>query len=260
MTTEELENKLKISKNTWIHCPTLELAKQVLNIFHQLGLKWCRENTIYYPFAGEYSSLEFTHAIGYKIINAEEFIALHTEGKIKVCSKCKECRKQEYQELKNNEKEEDSQDFRINDKVYDILLKEVGIVQGIKYSSSIPYGLSVEFKSGLKSYTINGCYIPECKNPQLLHYRDDYNYDVINFNNLPKRQEPKRWRAEKEGVYSFLEFDNEYWFLSNDTKDDYVFFDNNNYNSGNYFQTKEEAQEVADKLNKCFQELINPNK
>ena len=47
-------------------------------------------------FWGEFSSLEFTHAIGYKIINAEEFIALHTEGKIKVC------RKQEYQELKNN--------------------------------------------------------------------------------------------------------------------------------------------------------------
>ena len=48
MTTEELEKKLKISKDTWIHCPTLELAKQVLSIFHQLGLKWCREkqNTI----------------------------------------------------------------------------------------------------------------------------------------------------------------------------------------------------------------------
>jgi hypothetical protein len=93
MTTEEFEKKLKISEKTCIHCPTLELAKQVLNIFHQLGLRWkdekhytlnpnwdgFRENTIYYPFAGEYSSLEFTHAIGFKIINAEEFIALHTE-------------------------------------------------------------------------------------------------------------------------------------------------------------------------------------
>ena len=38
---------------------------------------------------------------------------------IKVCSKCKECRKQEYQELKNNEKEEDSQEFRIGDNVID---------------------------------------------------------------------------------------------------------------------------------------------
>ena len=93
MTTEELEEKLKISKDTWIHCPTLELAKQVLSIFHQLGLKWCsekryityshwdsyKENTIYYPFEGEFSSLKFAHAIGCKVISAEEFIALHTE-------------------------------------------------------------------------------------------------------------------------------------------------------------------------------------
>ena len=43
MTTKELEKKLKISEKTCIHCPTLELAKQVLSIFHQLGLKWCNE-------------------------------------------------------------------------------------------------------------------------------------------------------------------------------------------------------------------------
>ena len=33
MSTNELENKLKISENTGIHCPTLELAKQILNIY-----------------------------------------------------------------------------------------------------------------------------------------------------------------------------------------------------------------------------------
>lgn len=93
MRTKELENKLKISENTCIHCPTLELAKQVLNIFHQLGLKWCdgthytictkwdrrEEDTVYHPFDGEFSSLEFACLTGYKIINAEEFIALHNE-------------------------------------------------------------------------------------------------------------------------------------------------------------------------------------
>ena len=93
MTTEELEKKLKISKNTCIHCPTLELATQVLSIFHQLGLTWCNEkhyirntnwdkheeNTLYYPFDGLYSSLKFADLTGYKIISAEEFIALHTE-------------------------------------------------------------------------------------------------------------------------------------------------------------------------------------
>lgn len=87
MTTEELEKKLKISKDTCIHCPTLELAKQVLSIFHQLGLKWCRDNTIYYPFDGEFSSLKFAHAIGCKIISAEEFIALHTENEKNMTTK-----------------------------------------------------------------------------------------------------------------------------------------------------------------------------
>lgn len=94
MITEELENKLKISRNTCIYCPTLELAKQVLNIFDQLKLKWCsgicytkctnwehhKENTVYYPFKGAFSSLEFAQSIGYKIINAEKFISLHIEN------------------------------------------------------------------------------------------------------------------------------------------------------------------------------------
>ena len=160
----------------------------------------------------------------------------------------------------NNKKEEDSQEFRIGDKVIDILLYEIGVVQDIEYSSSIPYGLSVEFKSGLKSYTINGCYIPECKNPQILHYRDDYDYSIINFNNLPERQEPKRWRAEKWGEYYTLRFYIEDWFFTCATKDNDSSIDNTNYYLGNYFQTREEAQEVADKLNKYFQELINPNK
>ena len=93
MTTEELEKKLKISKDTCIHCPTLELAKQVLSIFHQLGLRWCdekhytlthnwdwyEENTVYYPFDGKLASLKLVQEID-KVINAEEFIALHTEN------------------------------------------------------------------------------------------------------------------------------------------------------------------------------------
>lgn len=93
MTTKVLENKLKISENTCIHCSTLKLAKQVLSIFHKLGLKWYskksyilnhnwdkhKENTVYYPFDGEFSSLKHANLLGHKIISAKEFIALHTE-------------------------------------------------------------------------------------------------------------------------------------------------------------------------------------
>ena len=63
-------------------------------------------------------------------------------------------------------------------------------------------------------------------------------------------------RAKVRGKY--------YSFTSNFKVEDYIedndYFDNEAYDSGNYFQTKEEAQEVADKLNKYFQELTSPNK
>ena len=155
-------------------------------------------------------------------------------------------------------KKDNTQDFRINDKVYDILLKEVGVVQDIVYSSSfIPHGLLVEFKSGLKSYTINGCYLLNSKNPQLLHYREDYNYNVIDFSNLPKRQEPKRWRAEEDKLYYFVNFHTKDWFFSDESKDDYDYpIDNNNYNSGNYFRTEVEAEIIAQKLNTYLKQLI----
>ncbi|MCK9477260.1 MAG: hypothetical protein M0R46_15190 [Candidatus Muirbacterium halophilum] len=154
-------------------------------------------------------------------------------------------------------KKDNTQDFRINDKVYDILQKEVGVVQDIVYSSNIVYGLSVEFKSGLKSYTINGCYTHECKNPQLLHYQDDYNYDVIDFNNLPERQKHKRWRAEEDKLYYFVNFNIKDWFFSDKSKDDHDYpMDNDNYNSGNYFRTEVEAEIISQKLNEYFKQLI----
>ena len=94
VTTEELEKKLKISDGTCVHCPTEELAKQVLSICHQLGLRWngeheyhtlnhnwdtFKETTVYYPFDGEFSSLGFARLTNYKIISAKDFIILHTK-------------------------------------------------------------------------------------------------------------------------------------------------------------------------------------
>ena len=166
-------------------------------------------------------------------------------------------KKQEYQELKNNKKEEDSQEFRVGDKVIDIAIREIGFVKNINLKEVPICQLEVAFEEGTsKLYSLEGKYYNDNKIPMLLHYRDDYNYDVIDFTNLPKRQEPKRWRAKEGETY--------YRFTSNfEVKgfyDDNDISDNVAYDSGNYFQTKEEAQEVADKLNKCFQELINPTK
>ena len=361
MTTTELENKLKISEKTCIHCPTLELAKQVLNIFHQLNLKWCsgnnyirdtnwdrnKENTVYHPFDGEFSSLEFAREIGCKVINAKEFIALHTEkeefdlenyipkGDLEgfpkeIISRMLDCqeeqgnlrdvsifesskstdlepggfdwyrtkekgsfwykvinnknfdfffemypKKDNSQELETakyvqvgdnailsdytstqssveieiNTTEEDSQDFRMGDEVINIITGRRGKISQI--STNVIY---VNFNE--KGYTLDGrCYIDD-KYPRLLHYRDDYDYDVIDFNNLPKRQLPKRWRAENKGTYYCVDFMAEGGFFSGATSDSNSPFDNANYNSGNYFSTEVEAEIIAQKLNEYFKQLI----
>lgn len=218
-----------------------------------------------------------------EVINYKNFnLFFKKYPKQDVHSERKECRKQEYQESKTtkyvqvgdnailsditstqssveteiNTTKDNSQEFRVGDKVYDILLQEVGVVQDITYSPNIVYGLTVGFKLGLKIYTTNGCYVHECKNPQLLHYRNDYNYDVIDFNNLPKRQEPKRWRAEKGGCYYFVSFQVGDWFYSTSIKDNNSYYDNANYNLGNYFRTEVEAEIISQKLNEYLKQLI----
>ncbi len=324
MTTEEIKNKLKISENTCIHCPTIKLAIQMSNIFHQLGLRWksgthytlnsnwdsFKENIVYYPFEGVFFSLEFAHCTNYKIINAKEFIALHTEFDLEnyipkgdligfpkeIISRMLYCQEEQgnprdvsvfekgraagqynkgftWNETKEGSlfwskvintkdfnlffekypKQDNSQEFRVGDKVYDIMCKSSGIITNVSMDKR-EYPLTVELENGkiINTYAIDGRLNSYFKTPQLLHYRDDYNYDIIDFNNLPERQEPKRWRAKEGETY--------YRFTSNfEVKgfyDDNDISDNVAYDSGNYFKTKEEAQEVADKLNKYFQELI----
>ena len=162
-------------------------------------------------------------------------------------------KKQEYQELKNNKnmqennkKDEDSQEFRVGDNVIDIILDLKGKITNVKSNGN----LEIQFEG--ESCLIELSKI--AKRTPLLHYRDDYDYDVIDFSNLPKRQESKRWRAEKEGIYYCVSL---YPKSEGETGHN---IDNNRWKDGNYFQTREEAQEVADKLNKYFQELVNPNK
>ena len=327
MTKEELEKKLKISKNTGIHCPTLELAKQVLNIFHKLGLKWydevCytkrtnwensyKENTIYHPFEGYFSSLKYAQQNNYKIISAEEFITLHKEefdlenyipkGQLDGFPKEIIAKMLEYQEKQSNprditvfetirvvgrsdkgfewnetqedwdfwhevideknfnlffekypkqDNQDNSQEFKIGDEVFDIILGQKGKVHQISTNDNSISPICVSFNGGKKTYALDGMHHMGDKHPRLLHYRDDYDYNVINFNNLPKRQEPKRWRANKGSCYWVIENFSVYKFKENNTDIDDAY-----NNLGNYFQTEEEAQEVADKLKEYFKQLI----
>ena len=151
----------------------------------------------------------------------------------------------------------DDQSFKVGDKVIDIISREIGLVKGINLKESTLNKLKVEFHDEIPNnyqkldYSLDGRYANIDKYPRLLHYRDNYDYTKIDFNNLPQRQEPKRRRAEKGKRYFYV---NEHfeakWF-----RDQRDCFDNSFYNIGNYFQTEAQAQEMADKLKELFLKL-----
>jgi hypothetical protein len=159
--------------------------------------------------------------------------------------------------FKKYPKKEDNQEFRVGDKVYDIMLREIGIVTKIILNDVSAFPIEVYYEDcGRVLYALEGRFLSRDKYPRLLHYRDDYNYDIIDFNNLPKRQEPKRWRAKKGELYYLIYLEG-MGFGRGANLDKYNEDDNDYYEYGNYFKTEEQAQEVADKLKEYFNQLIN---
>lgn len=57
---------------------------------------------------------------------------------------------------------------------------------------------------------------------------------------------PKRWRAEDGNYYYHVDDE----FIIQKEVEDYMILDNNRYNTGNYFRTKEEAEEYAEYMRK----------
>ena len=147
--------------------------------------------------------------------------------------------------------QDNSQEFKVGDEVIDILTGQRGKIVEIGTNDNNTFPIYVSFNE-VKDYTLDGRYYLNDKYPKLLHYQDDYNYNLIDFNNLPKRQETKRWRAEKDGIYYFVNFFTKDWFFSDETKDDYDPIDNENYNSGNYFRTEIEGEIIAQKIKYLF--------
>lgn len=151
-------------------------------------------------------------------------------------------------------KKDNSQYFRVGDKVLYYITNQIGIIKEVK-KHKFDNGIDVVVDFGdndICKYVVNS----NTKRPFLLHYREDYNYDVIDFNNLPKRQNPKRWRAENGRLYYFVNFYIKDWFFSDETEDVGNPIDNINYNSGNYFSTEVEAEIIAQKLNSYMKQLI----
>lgn len=61
----------------------------------------------------------------------------------------------------------------------------------------------------------------------------------------------KRWRAERNGGYYYIDDDGGICY----TTDDYVLVDNDRYALGNYFQTEEQAEKARELQKKAYQEV-----
>jgi hypothetical protein len=148
-------------------------------------------------------------------------------------------------------KKEDNQEFRVGDKVIDIISGLRGKIIDI---NTLNNSIFVDFdENEIAVFTLDGRDYSIDKYPRLLHYRDDYDYSVIDFNNLPKRQEVKRYRAEVGEKYYYFNT----YFEVDSFIEEYHNTDTKLYNLGDYFKTEEQAQEVADKLKEYFKQLIN---
>lgn len=62
--------------------------------------------------------------------------------------------------------------------------------------------------------------------------------------------EKKRWRAKHGGYYHYISFQ----FKTDWTVEAFSKEDDINYNLGNYFETKEEAEKCAEYMKKCVLE------
>ncbi len=83
----QTKKEMVLAPNTVVHCPTEELAKSVLKVASEFGLKWCggseyteynnwsvhRENIVYYLHDGVYGVKDSVGG-GFTIIPAEEFL------------------------------------------------------------------------------------------------------------------------------------------------------------------------------------------
>jgi hypothetical protein len=79
-----------------------------------------------------------------------------------------------------------NQEFKEQDKVIDIITGKNGIISKINH---IPIDELIVLMNGIDSrYNLDGKYNDTDKYPRLLHFRTDYDYSKIDFNNLPQRQ------------------------------------------------------------------------
>lgn len=98
--------------------------------------------------------------------------------------------------------------------------------------------------SGEKSASliIRGGIIEEDNKPFIIKNEDEkYIQEIVNLLN-EEYGIPKRWRAEEKCSYWYIDSDN----AINLTDENFYEEDDDRYNLGNYFQTREQAQKIID--------------
>jgi hypothetical protein len=181
-------------------------------------------------------------------------------------------------ELTDYEKTRQAEDLR---KYFEALKKQEGlpgrvrdlIAEKLKTSpanvgrmNAINDNLSAEFMQEFKderlglsaAFELSG--LPESKQKEAFEeYREKGGLSVgdvkaIKSESPPTVQavQPERWRAEKGGEYYFVTVSGEV----NGFKDGYHIADDNIYNSGNYFRTREAAEVYAAKWRELFRQNL----
>lgn len=100
------------------------------------------------------------------------------------------------------------------------------------------------------NYMIDGKKNSTDIHPTLVLYYANYDYINIDFRNLPQRQKSKLWRGEHSEVYYYVDVT----FNVTNTIDIRKSMDNQLYSIGNYFQTREDAQRIANRLLQVFKQ------
>lgn len=144
------------------------------------------------------------------------------------------------------------QEFKIGDKVIDItLIDGIGVIEDIDPTWKNP--ILVNFNGINASYNINGTEDNLDENPILLHYNKNYNYSIINFNNLPTRENNERWRAKYGEKYLAISTKNA--LIDVDTFEELgESFDQRHYDCGNYFTLDTDLTDQINRMNAIIHE------
>lgn len=140
----------------------------------------------------------------------------------------------------------ENQIFNIGDEAIDIITLKRGFVYATGHEL-YPIGFNGNM------YTLDGKTNIDNPRPNILHYRDDVNYSKIDFHNLPERKGSGKWHAEVGEKYFSIGVDpNELVIYVEEHTETNSVADIKRFEINNYFHTRAQAEDIANKMNDYF--------